>query len=84
MGCQVPVVASDVGGLPEVVEHGASGFLAPVGDMDKMSQYALQILDDQQLGKRFGARGRQIAQSKYAEETIVGLYEDYYHEVLGG
>ena len=46
MASGVPVIASDVGGLPEVVEHGVTGFLAPVGDVDKMAEYATQILAD--------------------------------------
>jgi N-acetyl-alpha-D-glucosaminyl L-malate synthase BshA len=82
MACEVPVVASDVGGLPEVVEHGASGFLAPIGDIEQMSEYALQILENQQLAENFGAMGREIASSKFSEEAIVGQYEDFYREVL--
>ncbi len=82
MSCEVPVVASAVGGLPEVVEPGASGFLAPMGNIEQMSQYALQILEDKQMAERFGSRGREIARIKFSEEAIVGEYEDYYREVL--
>ncbi len=83
MSCEVPVVASDVGGLPEVVEHGVSGYLVPVGDTDKMSEYGIKILADEQLGKKMGYRGRGIAIEKYSEEAIVEIYENYYREVLG-
>ncbi len=84
MSCEVPVVASDVGGLPEVVEHGANGFLAPIGDIEQMSRYALQILQDKKLAEQFGARGREIAKIKFSEDTIVKMYEDYYQEILAG
>jgi N-acetyl-alpha-D-glucosaminyl L-malate synthase BshA len=82
MSCQVPVVASAVGGLPEVVEHGTSGFLAPVGDIEQMSHYALKILMDRELAEEMGNRGREIARTNFSEEAIVGMYEDYYREVL--
>ncbi len=58
MASGVPVVASDVGGLPEVVEHGVTGFLAPVGDVDAMAGYCLQLLADCASTRRYSAAAR--------------------------
>ena len=82
MSCSVPVVASDVGGIPELVEHGECGFLAPVKDVDQMSEYGINILKDDNLCKQLGKRGREIALEKFNEEKIVSQYEQYYEEIL--
>jgi glycosyltransferase involved in cell wall biosynthesis len=83
MASGVPVVASDVGGLPEVVEHGVSGYLAPVGDVDKMAEYVLKILSDCDLCASFsvGARTRAVEQFDYHD--IIPKYEAVYEGVLG-
>jgi len=82
MSCEVPVVASDVEGIPEVVEHGGCGFLAPVKDVDRMAEYGIEILKDEAFQRQLGKRGREIAVEKYNEETIVSRYEQYYNKVL--
>ncbi len=84
MAAEVPVVATDVGGLPEVVEHDGCGYLAPVGDIRLMGDYAVKILQDESLARKFGARGREIAQERFSEENIVAQYERYYEEILAG
>ncbi len=82
MSCQAPVIASDVGGLPEVVVHEKSGFLAPIGDIAQMSKYAVEILQDEKLAEDMGNYGRNLAITKFSEEKVISLYEDYYREVL--
>ena len=82
MSCEVPVVASRVGGLPEVVEEGVSGYLREVGDVAGMSEAALAILADDGLAARLGAEGRRIAVERYTTEQIIPQYVDYYREVL--
>lgn len=82
MASGVPVIASDVGGLPEVVEHGVTGFLAPVGDVDKMAAYALQILDDCSSCRRFSKAARQRAVELFDYNDIVPQYEALYERVL--
>ncbi len=81
--CGVPVVGSSVGGLQEVVEHGRSGYLAPVGDIDRMAHWSCHILKDSGLAEHLGARGREIALSKFSKEKSVRSYELYYQEILG-
>jgi len=82
LACEVPVVASDVGGLPEVVCHGQNGFLAPVGDVEAMTGYTLELLRDEERRKRFGRRGLEWAVKTFHQDQIVGRYRDIYEEVL--
>jgi len=79
----VPVVASDVGGIPEVVEHGVSGYLAPLGDVDKMAEYALHILSDRSRRQAFCQAARARAQ-RFDYRRIVPQYEAIYERVLAG
>jgi L-malate glycosyltransferase len=81
MACEVPVIATRVGGLPEVVEHGVTGFLYPVGDVDSMAKGALEILRGGKL-EQFGAAARRRAVEHFSAESVVTTYEDYYREVL--
>jgi N-acetyl-alpha-D-glucosaminyl L-malate synthase BshA len=81
MSCGVPVVATRTGGVPEVVTHGESGFLAPIGDVDAMAGYALELLGDDAEWQRFSLAARQGAE-RFADDRVVKLYEDYYAEVL--
>src|SRR4029434_3279442 len=61
MACEVPVIASRVGGLPEVVTDGETGYLSPVGDVDKMAADAARLLSDEKLRKEMGQRAREAA-----------------------
>ncbi len=81
MSCQVPVVAYRVGGLPEVVEDGRSGFLVDKGDIEVMSRFALLILEDEELSRRMGARGRYLAVNRFSETEKVTEYEQYYQKI---
>ncbi|HEX6940676.1 MAG TPA: N-acetyl-alpha-D-glucosaminyl L-malate synthase BshA [Longimicrobiales bacterium] len=82
MACGVPVVATRVGGVPEVVTHGESGFLAPVGALDEMAEYGIEILRDPERWRRVSEAARAAAE-EFAADRIVPMYEAYYAEVLG-
>jgi len=84
MASGVPVVASDVGGLPEVVEHGVSGYLAPVGDVDAMAGYCLKLLSDCEDGKKMGEAARRRASEKFDYRSIIPQYERIYERLLAG
>lgn len=58
MACNVPLIASHTGGLPEVVVHGETGYLAPVGDVEAMAEYALEILSNETLQISMGEAAR--------------------------
>lgn len=81
--CEVPVIASRVGGIPEVVTDGESGFLSDIGDTDKMSNDVLVLLNDENLSKKFGERGRELAVARYNADKIIPQYISFYEKVLG-
>jgi L-malate glycosyltransferase len=82
MACGVPVVASRVGGVPEVVEHGVTGFLHPPDDLDGMAQSVRELLTDDELRRRVGDAAARAAHGRFCEEMIVPQYEAYYAELL--
>ena len=82
MASGVPVIASDIGGIPEVVEHGVTGYLAPVGDVKKMVEYALRLLRDDDVSKRFRAAARARAAESFGHKKLVPQYESIYRNVL--
>jgi L-malate glycosyltransferase len=84
MSCEVPVVASRVGGLPELVEDGVSGFLHAPEDLDGMARSAVRLLTDGELHRRAAAAARRAAQEKYCDSKIVPVYEAYYSEIVEG
>jgi L-malate glycosyltransferase len=81
MSCGVPVVASRTGGIPEVVEDGVSGYLAPVGDVESMADASLALLSDDEAWRSFSAAARRGAE-RFSADTVVTQYESYYEEVL--
>jgi N-acetyl-alpha-D-glucosaminyl L-malate synthase BshA len=82
MACGVPVVGTDAGGLPEVVENGATGYLRPIGDVDGMSADALAILADPERRRQFAAAARRRAVEEFPEERAVLRYLDVYERAL--
>jgi len=81
MACAVPVLASAVGGLPEVVVDGETGFLTPVGDTGAMTAHAIRLLRDDALHARLGAAAAHRA-LEFAADRIVPRYERLYEDVL--
>jgi N-acetyl-alpha-D-glucosaminyl L-malate synthase BshA len=82
MACEVPVVASRVGGIPEVVQHGVSGFLHAPDDLDGMADSTVRMLEDPELHRRIALAARRTAVERFSDHQIVPLYESYYEEVL--
>ncbi|MEP6901902.1 MAG: N-acetyl-alpha-D-glucosaminyl L-malate synthase BshA [Actinomycetota bacterium] len=80
--CEVPVVASRVGGIPEVINDGETGFMSDIGDTEKMSNDVLKLLNDDELRTSFGKRGRELAISRYSSEKIIPQYIAFYEKVL--
>lgn len=81
MACSVPVVGSDAGGIPEVVEDGVSGFLSPVGDVDSMAANALRLLQDDALWQQFSQAARRRAQT-FSLDDKVSQYEALYERLV--
>jgi N-acetyl-alpha-D-glucosaminyl L-malate synthase BshA len=82
MACQVPVVATNVGGVPEVVTHGIDGYLFEPRDVATGAKYALDILTRPDRGRMMGEMARASARRKYCSNDIIPLYEQYYEKVL--
>jgi L-malate glycosyltransferase len=82
MACEVPVVASRVGGVPEVVTDGETGFLSEVGDVDKMADDAARLLADGELRREMGRRARASAISRYRTDIVIPKYIEFYEQVL--
>jgi N-acetyl-alpha-D-glucosaminyl L-malate synthase BshA len=82
MACETPVIACRVGGVPEVVTHGENGFLCDVGDTETMSDYAAQLLTNNELRRQFGQRARADAVSRYHTNLVIPQYLDLYERVL--
>jgi N-acetyl-alpha-D-glucosaminyl L-malate synthase BshA len=79
----VPVVGSDVGGLPEVVKHAESGYLLPVGEVEGMAARTIEILKDDERRREMGQAGRRRAEALFGAERVVTQYERYYERMLG-
>lgn len=84
LSCGVPVIATRVGGLPEVVTEGETGFLFPVGDVEGMANAAVGLLRDRGRHAQFAAAARTSAVERFAAEHVIGRYRDLYRRVLAG
>ncbi|WP_412060598.1 N-acetyl-alpha-D-glucosaminyl L-malate synthase BshA [Rubrivirga sp. IMCC45206] len=84
MACGVPVVSSDVGGLPELNVDGETGALRPLGDVDGMTEAARRILTTPDLHATMATAARRRAVEHFDLESVVPLYEAYYERVLAG
>ncbi|HVG28770.1 MAG TPA: N-acetyl-alpha-D-glucosaminyl L-malate synthase BshA [Pyrinomonadaceae bacterium] len=82
MACEVTVVASRVGGVPEVVTDGETGCLAEVGDVEKMADDAARLLSDDAARRAMGRRARESALSRYSTDLVIPQYLDFYERVL--
>ena len=83
MACEVPVVASSVGGLPEVVIHGTTGFISEIGDVERMAKYSVELLMNEAKHRMFADASRKRAVEQFEEQGIVSQYEDLYEIILG-
>lgn len=82
MACQIPVVSSNAGGIPELNVHGVTGFIAEIHDVEAMSNYSLEVLNEKNLQKFKDAALEQA--KKFDQSVIVPQYEAFYEEILAG
>jgi L-malate glycosyltransferase len=83
MACEVPVVASRVGGIPEVIEHGLTGFLHPPDAIEEMAQSAIDLLRDPARHERVARAACQRVRVHFCAERVVPMYEDCYQGLIG-
>jgi len=84
MACGAPVVASDVGGLPELLTQGETGYMFPVGSLDEMAQAGIHVLSDPDHHRDLVEAGQECVDGSFTAEAVVPLYEAYYERVLAG
>ena len=82
MSCGTPVVASNIGGIPEVVIHGESGYVAEFGDVDRMAKYVIGLLTNNKKWASFSENARRIAVEKFDCKHIIPKYENLYKELI--
>jgi len=75
-------VATNVGGLSELVNHEVDGFLEPVGDIDAPARCVVSLRSDPALYQRVSAAARQTAQARFCSSLVIPRYEAYYQEIL--
>ncbi len=82
MACEVPVIATRVGGLPEVVAHGVDGYLVEPRDVEAAAKHAIDILSRPDCGRAMGRQARVDARKRYCANDVIPKYEEYYEKVL--
>ena len=84
MACEVPVVATRIGGLPELIDDGINGYLCDVDDVDGMATRALTLLQDEPAARAMGKTARESVSRRFCVDKVVPLYERYYEEISRG
>jgi N-acetyl-alpha-D-glucosaminyl L-malate synthase BshA len=83
MACGIPVISSSVGGLPELVKHNETGFVAEIGDISRMAKYAIDLLTNKRKYKLFSENSRRRAVEMFDKSIVIPTYEEMYNKVLG-
>lgn len=82
MACGLPVISSSVGGLPELVKHNESGFIAEIGDVERMAKYAIDLLTNEKKYTLFSKNARERAVQQFDVSKVVPMYEKHYQNIL--
>ena len=84
MAAGLPVVASRVGGIPELVQDGVTGLLVPAEDVRALAGAVNSLLDDPRLARRMGAQGRRFVQAEFSYRRMIDKTEAFYRRLLAG
>ncbi|MFD2925786.1 N-acetyl-alpha-D-glucosaminyl L-malate synthase BshA [Halobacillus naozhouensis] len=82
MACGVPCIGTNIGGIPEVIDHGETGFITELGNTEQVVHFAEKILQDTAAHHRFSEHAKQFVRDKFASTAIVEQYEQLYRQVL--
>jgi N-acetyl-alpha-D-glucosaminyl L-malate synthase BshA len=82
MACGIPVVSSSVGGLPELIKHNETGFIAEIGDIERMAKYVIDLLTNEKKYDLFSKNARKRAVNVFDTSKVVPLYEEHYKKLL--
>ncbi|MGM9987492.1 MAG: N-acetyl-alpha-D-glucosaminyl L-malate synthase BshA [Bacillaceae bacterium] len=83
MGCGVPCIGTNIGGIPEVIKHGETGYICELGDIDSMINHSLEILQSPSLHKKMGENAVEDVKQRFYSERIVEQYENLYKKMIG-
>jgi glycosyltransferase involved in cell wall biosynthesis len=84
MACGVPVIGTNIGGIPEVIVDGETGYLVEVGNTEEVAEKAIAILSDSEKHKRFSKKAVTHVSENFHSEKIVNAYEDVYNSLVKG
>src|SRR5690625_983424 len=82
MACEVTTIGTNVGGIPEVISHGETGYVVELGDTEAAASYAIRLLKDEALLKLFSKQALERAQTLFNSEEIVSQYIELYDKLL--
>lgn len=82
MACEVPVISTSVGGLPELIVHNETGYIAEIGDVERMAKYAVELLTNNKKRERFAKLSRRRAVENFDKTLILPQYEKFYENIL--
>ena len=82
MSCGKPVVSSSVGGLPELIKHNETGFIAEIGDVDRMAKYVVDLLTNEKKYEAFSNNSRERTINKFDKSKVIPIYEEFYNHIL--
>ena len=82
MACGVPVIGTNVGGIPEVIQEGVSGYICELGDITSIAEKAVEILTNESLHKEMSENAIRSANEDFHQEKIVKMYEEIYQKAL--
>jgi len=81
MACGVPGIGTNIGGIPEVIDHGTNGYLVELGDIDAVAHYAIELLSDDKKLAEFRMNALDTVQTKFKSEKIIEQYEKLYEKL---
>ncbi|MCB2205860.1 N-acetyl-alpha-D-glucosaminyl L-malate synthase BshA [bacterium] len=82
MSCGLPVISTSIGGIPEVNLHAETGYIAEIGDTDRMARYAIELFTNDAKYRAFSQAARRRAVEVFEKNKIVPLYEEFYQRIL--
>ena len=82
MACGVPGIGTDTGGIPEVIDHGVNGYIVPLGDIDAVADYAIELLQDEEKLAQFSLAAMNVVETKFRSDYIVEQYEKLYERLI--
>lgn len=83
MACGVPCIGTNVGGIPEVIVNGETGYICELGDIKTITEKAVEILSNEVIHRRFSANSMERAEKRFSAEQIVSEYENIYFQLVG-